>query len=87
MGLTAGVWNDLNRGRCSGGEATGTIGTGGSRHSGLCRGCRTYLIRGFGINGRRITRAREFCDDACKMRAERRKSRMAGEVPCATKRP
>jgi len=41
----------------------------------ICRGCRTYLIRGFRINGRRITRAREFCDDACKMRAERRKKR------------
>lgn len=41
----------------------------------LCRGCRTYLIRGFRINGRRITRAREFCDEACKMRAERRKNR------------
>jgi len=43
----------------------------------LCRGCRTYLIRGFRINGRKITRAREYCDDACKMRAERRKKKMA----------
>ena len=43
----------------------------------LCRGCRTYLIRGFRINGQKITRAREYCDDACKMRAERRKQRMA----------
>lgn len=47
----------------------------------LCRGCRTYLIRGFRINGRKITRAREFCDDACKMRAERRKKRMAAHNP------
>ena len=41
----------------------------------LCRGCRGYLIRGFRINGRRITRAREYCDNACKMRAERRKKK------------
>jgi hypothetical protein len=39
----------------------------------LCRACRTFLIRGFRINGSRITRARDFCDDACKMKAERRK--------------
>jgi hypothetical protein len=39
----------------------------------LCGACRTYLIRGFRINGRRITRAKKYCDDACKMRAERRK--------------
>ena len=39
----------------------------------LCGSCRTFLIRGFRINDRRITRAREFCDDACKMRAKRRK--------------
>jgi len=38
----------------------------------LCGTCRTFLIRGFRINGRRITRARKFCDDACKMKAERR---------------
>jgi len=43
----------------------------------LCRGCRTYLIRGFRINGRKISRAREFCDNACKMKAERRKKRTA----------
>ena len=41
----------------------------------LCGACRTFLIRGFRINGRQITRAREFCDDACKMKAERRKNR------------
>jgi hypothetical protein len=41
----------------------------------LCGGCRTFLIGGFRINGRRITRARQFCDDACKMRAERRTDR------------
>jgi hypothetical protein len=39
----------------------------------LCRACRTFLIRGFRINGGRITRAKEFCDDSCKMRAARRK--------------
>jgi hypothetical protein len=39
----------------------------------VCGACRTFLIRGFRINGRRITRARQFCDEACKMKAERRK--------------
>jgi hypothetical protein len=43
------------------------------RGAGLCRACRTFLIRGFRINGGRITRAKEFCDDSCKMRAARRK--------------
>jgi hypothetical protein len=43
----------------------------------LCSACRTFLIRGFRINGRTISRAREYCDDACKTRAERRKKRMA----------
>jgi len=38
-----------------------------------CAACRTLLIRGFRINGSRITRARQFCDDACKMKTERRK--------------
>ena len=46
----------------------------------LCRGCRTYLIRGFRINGRKITRAREYCDDACKMKAERRKKRRLSDA-------
>jgi hypothetical protein len=40
-----------------------------------CRACRTFLIRGFRIGGRKITRAREFCDNACKVRADRRKKR------------
>ena len=40
----------------------------------LCGACRTFLIRGFRIGGRQITRAREFCDNACKMKAERRKT-------------
>ena len=48
------------------------------RRGRLCRGCSTFLIRGFRINGRKITRAREYCDDACKMRAERRKKNRAG---------
>ena len=34
------------------------------------------VTRGFRINGRQITRARRFCNDACKMRAERRKNRI-----------
>jgi len=37
-----------------------------------------FLHRLRRISGRPITRAREFCDDACKMRAERREKRMAG---------
>jgi hypothetical protein len=41
----------------------------------LCRGCRTFLIRGFRIHGSKITRAREYCDDACKMRAARWESK------------
>jgi hypothetical protein len=43
------------------------------RGAGLCRTCRTFLIRGFKINGSRITRAKEFCNRACQMKAERRK--------------
>jgi len=43
------------------------------RGAGLCGACRTFLIRGFRINGRRITPARKFCDNACKMRSQRRK--------------
>jgi hypothetical protein len=53
-------------------EVYRTLGRGAH----LCGACRTFLIRGFRINDRRITRARQFCDDACKMRAERRKKRM-----------
>jgi hypothetical protein len=52
----------------------------------LCGACRTFLIRGFRINGRRITRAREYCDDACKMRAERRKNRI-GAVNLSNRAP
>jgi hypothetical protein len=44
-----------------------------TRGAGLCDTCHTLLIRGFKINGSRITRAKEFCDKACQMRAERRK--------------
>jgi hypothetical protein len=40
-----------------------------------CGACRSYLIRGFRIGGRKITRRREYCDSTCKMRAERRKVR------------
>jgi hypothetical protein len=49
-------------------EVYRTLGRGAR----LCGACRTFLIRGFRITGRRITRARKFCDDACKMKAERR---------------
>jgi hypothetical protein len=41
----------------------------------LCGACRTFLIRGFRIHGSKITRAKEFCNKACQMRAERRKDR------------
>jgi hypothetical protein len=53
-------------------EVYRTLGRGAR----LCRACRTFLIRGFRIEGRKITRAKEFCDKACKMRAGRRKNRM-----------
>lgn len=42
-----------------------------ARHSRQCAACRTNLILGFRIDGHRITRSRRFCDDACKMKAER----------------
>jgi hypothetical protein len=58
---STGLWTAL--------EVYRTLGRGAH----LCQACRTFLIRGFRIHGRRITKAREFCDDACKMRAERRK--------------
>jgi hypothetical protein len=45
------------------------------RGASRCGACRSYLIRGFRIGGRKITRAREYCDSTCKMRAERRKVR------------
>jgi hypothetical protein len=45
------------------------------RGANRCGACRSYLIRGFRIGGRKITRRREYCDGACKMRAERRKVR------------
>jgi hypothetical protein len=52
------------------------------RGSRLCAACGTFLIRGFRINGRRITRAKQFCDDACKMRSQRWQKRMAtGNLP------
>ncbi len=37
-----------------------------------CRYCRTPILLGCRIKGKRITRRREFCDDACKMRWKRR---------------
>jgi hypothetical protein len=45
------------------------------RGANRCGACRSYLIRGFRIGGRKITRRREYCDSTCKMRAERRKAR------------
>lgn len=41
--------------------------------AGLCGDCRTVLIRGFRINGQTTTRAKEFCNKACQMKAKRRK--------------
>jgi hypothetical protein len=46
-----------------------------ARGAGLCGTCRTLLIRGFKINGSRITRTKTFCNRACQMKAERRKDR------------
>jgi hypothetical protein len=43
------------------------------RGANRCGACRSDLIRGFWISGRKITRVREYCDDSCKMRAARRK--------------
>jgi hypothetical protein len=57
----AGPWTAL--------EIYYALGRGARR----CADCRTLLIRGFLINGSRITRARKCCDNACKMRNERRK--------------
>jgi hypothetical protein len=45
------------------------------RGANRCGACRSYLIWGFRIGGSKITRAREYCDSTCKMRAERRKDR------------
>jgi hypothetical protein len=45
------------------------------RGANRCGACRSYLIRGFRIGGRKITRRREYCYSTCKMRAERRKVR------------
>jgi hypothetical protein len=57
----AGPWTAL--------EVYYALGRGARR----CADCRTLLIRGFRINGSRITRARKFCGDACKMKAKRQK--------------
>jgi hypothetical protein len=43
------------------------------RGANRCRSCGTFLIRGYRVAGRKITRAKEFCDKGCQMRAERRK--------------
>ena len=41
-----------------------------------CGTCGTYLILGFWIGGRKITRAKEFCNKACLMKAQRQKKRL-----------
>lgn len=41
------------------------------KRSKLCKSCHAHILRGFKINGRITTRARDFCDDACKMRLGR----------------
>jgi hypothetical protein len=38
----------------------------------LCRACHTPILVGCRIDGRTVTRAREFCCDACKMQVQRR---------------
>lgn len=41
----------------------------------LCRACHTPILVGCQIDGRTVSRAREFCCDACKMQAQRRQER------------
>lgn len=46
------------------------------RGSKLCKACHTPMLRGFKLNAQRITRRRDFCDDACKMALGRRKKQV-----------
>jgi hypothetical protein len=45
------------------------------RTSPLCRACRTPILVGCHVSGRTVSRAREFCCDACKMHVQRRRGR------------
>ncbi len=38
----------------------------------LCRACHTPILVGCRIDGRTVSRAREFCGDACKMQRRRK---------------
>ncbi len=41
----------------------------------ICRQCHTPILAGCKLAGKRITRGREYCDDACKMKGARRRQR------------
>ena len=43
----------------------------------LCGWCHTPLLIGYSLNGHQITRAKEFCSDACKMNKRRSRARRA----------
>lgn len=40
----------------------------------LCRACHTPILVGCRIDGRTVTRSREFCCDACKMQVRRKQA-------------
>jgi hypothetical protein len=44
----------------------------------LCPACHTPILVGYRLNGRKITRRKVFCDDACKMNLKRQKERRRG---------
>src|SRR4030095_12512855 len=41
----------------------------------LCGWCHTPLLVGYFLDGHQITRAKEFCSDACKMKDNRKRRR------------
>jgi len=40
----------------------------------LCKQCHTPMLFGYIVNGHKVTRRKEFCEDSCKMNWERRHS-------------
>jgi len=46
------------------------------RGSKLCKTCHGPILKTFRLNGRKITRERQFCDNSCKMKFERRKKKL-----------
>jgi hypothetical protein len=41
------------------------------KHSKPCKSCRAPILPGFRLAGRTVTRAKEFCDDACRVKYQR----------------